>query len=107
MFQIVEIEKCEVCNTLKVKGYKEGVTDNIGIGVSHRTREFCLECFDKNTFTNSNGFTFLRLKNNLYCYKPYQYLDFGFRPVRSEREIDRAFNPEKYEFEMWLSRYES
>jgi hypothetical protein len=79
MFQIVDIDKCEICNDKNIKGYREGVTENIGIGISHKTREFCENCFKSNTYTNSYGFTFLRFKDYLFCYKPYCYLDFGFR----------------------------
>lgn len=102
MLQPVEITKCEMCNSNNTLGYKEGVTENFGLGTSHSTKEFCEKCFNANTFENSYGFVFLKYKDRLFCYKPYHYLDFGFREVLSEKDIDRAFNPERYEFEKWL-----
>jgi hypothetical protein len=102
-FETTEIKKCCMCKTENTIGYKEGVTTDIGIGESHRNEEFCEKCFKQNTFINSYGFTFLRYNNRLYCYKPYQYLDFGFRQVLSDKDVERAFNPEYYEFLKWMN----
>lgn len=96
------IEKCAICGKENVEGIREMMTNHFGIGQSSGCEEFCIECFDKNSFKNSYGFTFLKYKNELFCYKPYHYLDFGFRQVLDDKEIERAFNPEYYEFTKWL-----
>jgi len=102
-FEIVDIEGCSICKTKNTTGVCEGVTRDVGISSSHSREKFCEKCFKENTFKNSLGFTFLKIEEDLFCYKPYYYLDFGFREVLSECDIDRAFNPEKYEFEKWLN----
>ncbi|PKR82350.1 hypothetical protein [Heyndrickxia camelliae] len=104
-FKSVNIEECEICGDKEVIGIREGVTEDIGIGSYHGTKEFCDKCFEENTYTNNLGFTFLKFNKRLFCYKPFNYLDFGFREVVSEMDIDRAFNPDRYNFEKWLSNY--
>lgn len=101
-FETRDIEECYICGKKNTTGVREMLTQYFGIGESSGCEDFCVECFEANTFQNSNGFTFLKIKDDLFCYKPYWYLDFGFRPVLSERDIDRAFNPERYEFDKWL-----
>jgi hypothetical protein len=102
-FTKITIKKCAICEMTNAQGYKEGVTEDLGIGILHRAQEFCEKCFEENTFTNSYGFTFLKFDDRLFCYKPFYYLDFGFRQVTSDTEIERAFNPEYYEFLKWLN----
>lgn len=103
MFEIEDIKKCAICGAENVKGIREGVTQDIGIGNSHGVEDFCEKCFKANIFINSYGFKFLRFKNKLFCYKPYKYLDFGFREVVSDNQIERAFNPEYYDFLEWMN----
>jgi hypothetical protein len=103
-FEVRSSEECCICGAKNIEGVREMVTKFFGIGESSGCEEFCEKCFKENTFQNSNGFTFLKISDDLFCYKPYYYLDFGFRPVLSQRDIDRAFDPERYEFNKWLNK---
>jgi hypothetical protein len=75
-FKIRAIKECSICGKKHTTGVREMVTEWWGIGECSGCREFCEECFHKNTFQNSNLFTFLKIKDKLFCYKPYWYLDF-------------------------------
>lgn len=103
-FDLTQIEKCVICGKENTTGYKEMVTSYSGIGEYNGCEDFCEECFNKNTFNNSYGFTFLKYKNKLFCYKPLHMLDFGFREILSDDDIKKAFNPEYYDFLQWSNK---
>lgn len=101
-FETVQIEKCEICGVADTEGICEGITENFVMGTSHGSKEFCVKCFINNTFINDNGFTFLKYNKKLFCYKPINYFDFGFRPVCSNKDIEQAFSPDYYRFLEWM-----
>lgn len=101
--KLVTIDKCENCNKSNVEGISEMFTEYGGFAEVSGYKELCFDCYDKNTYVNDYDFTFLKLKQKLYCYKPYHFLDFGFRQIKSDDEIERAFNPDRYNFEKWLN----
>lgn len=102
-FKIERIKKCKICGCKDTDGVNEMLTE-YGFGEHSGYEEFCVKCFNKNTFQNEYGFTFLKFDEKLFCYKPPFYLDFGFRQVCDDYEIERAFNPERYQFEKWLNK---
>ena len=64
-FKVVEIKECVICKKKNTIGVKEGVTRENGFCSSHKSEEFCEECFKENTFSNSYGFRFLKIGEDL------------------------------------------
>jgi hypothetical protein len=104
-FEQIQIKECTECGKKDVLGIHEGFTTWFGIGESHVSKEVCLECFENNSYTNQYGFTFLILKDKMFCYKPDEYLDFGFREVTSPAFVNNAFNPDRAAYDKWLNSY--
>lgn len=71
-----------------------------GFCESYSNESICWDCYIKNSFTNSFGFTFFKFEEKLFCCKPY---DFAFRQVISDYEIEKTFDPEYYKFQKWIS----
>jgi hypothetical protein len=106
-FLVTTIKRCCICQKENTEGIADRVREYCTMMESSSMFEICSECFSQRTYQNSFGFTFLKWGTKLFCRKPDWYLDFNFEQVRSEAEIDRAFNPERYDFDVWYRHQKS
>ena len=63
--------------------------------------EMTTEEYIENTRENRYGYTFLKYEGKTYIKHP---LNGSYDQVYSQKQIDNAFDPEKYEIEKWLKQ---
>lgn len=68
--------------------------------ISTETIEMTREEYIENTMKNRYGYTFLKYEGKTYVKHP---LNGCYDYIYSQRQIDQAFDPEKYEIEKWLN----
>ena len=75
----------------------------------HEDDGFCSRCYNieltedeyfNNTMTNKYGYTFLKYNGKKYLKHP---MNGSYDEIFSQKQIDRAFNPERYRIEEWLN----
>lgn len=85
--------------------------DVIEIGV-HDNDCFCSHSYTvkipvdvyEHRYINEYRFEFIKWGGDLYVTNP-MMLAFEFEKVRSNEQIEKAFNPDKYRFEKWLDTW--
>lgn len=91
---------CYFCGGTKDVEKKIKISDSALVCNSVRLENVCFWCLD-NAYENQFGFLFLKdTKGTIYISPPHSYGDL-YEVVRSEKQIDRAFNPDRAMFEDW------
>jgi hypothetical protein len=91
---------CKICNTETSNDKNIRLSEDNGFSSSCYGISVCNSCLSDRFITDC-GSSFLKIDEKLYV----QYNQFGcYEMVASQRDIDRAFEPDRYEFQEWLNK---
>jgi len=101
--KVVKTEEiyCEGCGSLKDLQIFRYNDFNGFVHSGNCKLHLCDKCIDDRMYTNDFGYTFIKTKDNLYVKEP-NYYSSSYTLVRSDIEIEKAFNPDRFRFEKWL-----
>ena len=85
---------------IKNGAVKIGVHDEDGFCAHSYTLEIPTSVYN-DRYINDHGYEFVKWNGDLYVANPMMFM-FEFEKVRSIKQIDRAFNPDRDRFEMWM-----